>query len=56
MQGAVKKFPEFFDIDGMVHHEFVQSEQSDTCRRLRDAVRRKRRDKLQAGTVVSASR
>jgi hypothetical protein len=48
MGGAVKKFPEFFDIDGLVHHEFVSPGQSVTCnfcvqvlQRLCDAVRRK---------------
>ncbi|KAG2455326.1 MOS1T transposase, partial [Polypterus senegalus] len=42
----------FFDIDGLVHHEFVPSGQSVTgvfyvqvLQRLRDAVRRKRPDK-----------
>jgi hypothetical protein len=48
----------FFDIDDVVHHEFVPPEQTvngyfyvQVFQRLRDAVRRK-----VAGTVVSASR
>jgi hypothetical protein len=63
IQGSVKKFPEFFDIDSLVHHAFVPPGQRVTGHFyvqlllwLRDAVRRKRRDKWQAGTVVSASR
>jgi hypothetical protein len=45
-----KQFQEYFDIDGLMHHEFVLSGQSVTGRfymqvlqRLRDAVLRKRR-------------
>jgi hypothetical protein len=63
IQGAVKKFPEFLNMNGLVHHGFVEPEQSvigyfyvQVLQRLRDAVRRKRRDKRQAGTTVSASR
>jgi hypothetical protein len=44
----------FFDIDGLVHHEFVPPGQSVTghfymkvLQRLREAVRRKLRDKWQ---------
>ena len=44
----------FFDIDGVVHHEFVPPGQTvnshsyvQVLQRLRDAVRRKRRDKWQ---------
>jgi hypothetical protein len=46
---AVKKFPEFFDTDGLLHHEFVPPGQSlaghfyvQVLQRLRDAVWRKR--------------
>jgi hypothetical protein len=28
LRGAVKKFPEFFDIDSLVHHAFIQPGQS----------------------------
>jgi hypothetical protein len=44
----------FFDIDGVVHHEFVPHGQTvnghfyvQVLQRLRDAVRRERRDKWQ---------
>jgi hypothetical protein len=50
IQGAVKKFPEFFDKDCSVHRESVPSGQSVTVQ----VLQRKRRDKQQAGTVVSA--
>jgi hypothetical protein len=53
VRGAVKKFPEFFDIDGLMLHEFVPPGRSVTGHY---AVRRKRCDKWQAGTVVSAPR
>jgi hypothetical protein len=40
--GAVKKFPEFFDVDGLLHHEFAPPGQRDCyCA----AVQRNRRDK-----------
>jgi hypothetical protein len=62
-RGAVKKFSEFFDVDGFVHHEFISPEQSvtghfyvDVLQRLLDAVRRKACDKWQAGTVAAATR
>jgi hypothetical protein len=62
MRGVVKKIQEFFDVDSSLHHEFVPPGQSGTghfyvqvLQRMRDAVRRKRRNKV-AGTVVSASR
>jgi hypothetical protein len=51
-RGAVKKFPEFVDIYGLVRHQFVPPGQSVTVQ----VLQRKRRDKWQAGTVVSASR
>jgi hypothetical protein len=62
--GAIKNFPEFFDTDVMVHHEFVLSGQSvvighsyvQGLQRLPDGVQRKRRDKWQAAAVVSSSR
>jgi hypothetical protein len=48
LRGAVKKFPEFFDIDGPVHHEFATPGQSVTghlCVQVfqgsRHAIRRK---------------
>jgi hypothetical protein len=60
-RGAVKKFPEFSDIEGLMHHEFVPPGQCVTSHlyeeileRLRDAVQRKRRDKWNSGAVVSA--
>jgi hypothetical protein len=47
IRGVVKKFPEFFDIDGFVHHEFVPHVRSVTdhlyaqvLQRLRNAVRK----------------
>jgi hypothetical protein len=50
------------DIERLVHHEFVLPGQSATghfcvrvLQRLSDAIRRKRLDKWQTGTVVSAS-
>jgi hypothetical protein len=52
IRGSVKKFPEFFDIDGLVHHEFVPPAQSVSVQ----VLQRNQRDKWQAGTVVSASR
>jgi hypothetical protein len=48
MRGAVKKFPEFFAIDGLVQHEFVPPGQSVAVQ----VLQRKRRDKWQAGAVV----
>jgi hypothetical protein len=63
MQAAIKKFLEFFDMDGFVRHQFAPPGQSETghfyvqvLQRFRDAVRRKRLGKWQAGTAVSASR
>jgi hypothetical protein len=47
---AVRKFPEFFDIDCLLHRELVPPGQSVTVQ----VVQRKRRDKWQAGPVVSA--
>jgi hypothetical protein len=53
MRGS-QKFPEFFDIDSLVHHEFVPSGQSvpsyfylQVLQRLCDAVTTKRHDKCQ---------
>jgi hypothetical protein len=53
-QGEDRTFPEFFDIDGSAHHEFVPPGQSVTShfylqvlQRLRDAVQKKRSDKWQ---------
>jgi hypothetical protein len=50
LRGLVKEFPELFDIDGLVHQEFIPPGRSDTGRfymqvlqRLSDAVRSKRR-------------
>jgi hypothetical protein len=50
LRGTTKKFPEFFDIDGLAHLEFVPPGQSVTghfymqvLQGLRDAVLRKRR-------------
>jgi hypothetical protein len=55
LRGALKKFPEFFDIDCFVHHELVSPGQNVTghfhvqdLQRLSDAVGRKRRDTRQA--------
>jgi hypothetical protein len=48
--GAVKKFPDHFDISGLMHREFVPPGQSATVQ----VVQRKQLDKWQAGTVVSA--
>jgi hypothetical protein len=50
IRSAIKKFPEFFDKDGPVHRESVPPGQSVTV----PVLQRKRRDKLQAGAVVSA--
>jgi hypothetical protein len=50
IRGAVKKFPEFFDFDGLLHRELVPPGQRVTVQ----VVQRKRRDKRQAGPVVSA--
>jgi hypothetical protein len=50
VRGAVKKFPDFLDTAGLVHRESVPPGQSVTVR----VLQRKRRDKWQAGTVVSA--
>jgi hypothetical protein len=52
LRGVVKKFPEFFDTDGLVHHVSVPPGQSVTVQ----VLQRKRHDKWQAGTAVSASR
>jgi hypothetical protein len=52
VRGAVKKFAETFDIDSLVRTAWTDMQ---GLQRLRDAVQRKR-DKWQAGTVVSASR
>jgi hypothetical protein len=52
LRGVVKKFPEFFDTDSLVHHMSLPRGQSVTVQVLQG----KRRDKWQAGTVVSASR
>jgi hypothetical protein len=49
IRGAVKKFPEFYDIDGLVHHEFVPPGQSVTGHFCLQVSQRKRRDKWQAG-------
>jgi hypothetical protein len=49
-------FPEFFDIDGLTHHEFVQPGQSVTGHFYVSVLQCQRLDKWQAGTVVSASR
>jgi hypothetical protein len=53
----------FFDIEGLVHHEFIPPGQSGTVlfyvqvlQRLHDAVRRTLRDRQEAGTVVPTSR
>jgi hypothetical protein len=50
IRGAVKKFLEFFDKDCSVHRESVPSGQSVTVQ----VLQKKRRDKRQAGSVVSA--
>jgi histone-lysine N-methyltransferase SETMAR len=54
LQGAVKRFPEFLDIDGLMHHDLVLPGQRVTghfymhvLQRLRNAVRRKRSNKRQ---------
>jgi hypothetical protein len=53
-EGAVKKFPEFFGIDGLMRHEFVLPGQRvmghflpQVLKRLRDIIRRKPHDKQQ---------
>jgi hypothetical protein len=54
LREAIKKLPELFDLDGLLHHEFVPPGQ--TGHFYVQVLQRKRRDKWQAGTVVSASR
>jgi hypothetical protein len=43
MRSVVKKFAEFFDVNGLVRHEFLPSEPQ-VLQRLRDTFRRKRRE------------
>jgi hypothetical protein len=52
----VREFPEFFDFNALDHHEFIPPGQNFTghfymqvLQRLCNAVRRKQRDKWQAG-------
>jgi hypothetical protein len=47
IRGTIKKFPEFFDIDNLVHHEFVSPGQSVTGHFYMEVLQRKRRDKWQ---------
>jgi hypothetical protein len=53
VRGSVKKFPEFFDVDGLVHQDFARLHSVtghfhvQMLQTLRDAVRRKGSDKWQ---------
>jgi hypothetical protein len=53
---VIQKFPEYFGIDGLVHHEITPHEQSVTGHFYVQVLQMKRRGKWQAGTVVSAPR